>query len=63
MFVSGETKSGSIFVKSGKVLFDWHADVFTANEGTTEGKTSFALIKTEGSKVVQAYIFTPEIKQ
>ena len=62
-FVSGETKSGDIYDKSDKVLFDWHADVLTANESTTEGKTSFALIKTEGSKVVQAYIFTPEIKQ
>lgn len=62
-FVSGETKSGICYDKSDKVLFDWHADVLTANESTTEGKTSFALIKTEGSKVVQAYIFTPEIKQ
>ncbi len=62
-FVSGETKSGDIYDKSDKALFDWHADVLTANEGTTGGKTSFALIKTEGSKVVQAYIFTPEIKQ
>ncbi len=50
-------------IRSDKMLFDRHADVLTANKGTTEGKTSFALIKTEGSKVVQAYIFTTEIKQ
>lgn len=62
-FVTGMTLDGKCFVKSDKVLFDWQSEVLISDESATEGKTSFALIKTDGKKVIQAYILTPENKQ